>query len=136
MTTQPGNSDRPLHVLVIDDDAATRDIFRMVLEHHHFSVDVAETAHAGLDFLATAAAPDVIVIDIFLPDQDGYQMMRELRKRGVAPNTSIVATTSYYTMDTATEVTESGFDGYLPKPINSQKLPVYLTEMCRNHQAS
>jgi CheY-like chemotaxis protein len=134
----PNSTDtiRPLHVLLIDDDETTRNIFQMVLEHYHFSLDVAVNAQSGIEQLEAGTSPDIIVIDVFLPDQDGYQVFRELRKRGLGAHSKIISTTSYYTTDTAAEAVNRGFDGFLPKPIDSGHLISYLTQIAGENRSA
>jgi CheY-like chemotaxis protein len=118
-------SDKQISVLLIDDDPETRNIFQMVLAHHHLALAVAEDAEKGFAYLATHH-PDIIVLDIFLPGMDGYQALSQIRRHDLAPNSRVIAITSYYTDDTLGDVMERGFNGYLPKPINTANLVSYL----------
>jgi CheY-like chemotaxis protein len=133
MMTETQDAVQPLTVVLIDDDETTRNIFQMVLEHHHFELNVAVDAKAGIDYLANTPAPDIIVIDIFLPDQDGYQVLRELKKRNIGSNARFIATTSYYTTDTEEEALQRGFHGYLRKPIDSMGLIAYLNKIAQRN---
>lgn len=118
----------PLSVLLVDDDRDSRNLFEMVMTHHHFRFASVDNAEAALDYLAENT-PDVIVLDIYLPGIDGFKALKEIRQRQLAPNTSIVATTAYYNTDTPTDIRARGFDGYLQKPFNPQTLAPYLTQI-------
>jgi CheY-like chemotaxis protein len=118
----------PLSVLFIDDDRDARNVFQMIIEHHHLQITVAENAEDAYKYLSKMT-PDVIVIDIFLPGIDGYQALHHIRKQGLAPTSAVVATTAYYTPDTQREVLAWGFNGYLPKPFNLETLVPYLQQI-------
>jgi CheY-like chemotaxis protein len=121
-----------LSVLLIDDDFPTQDIIRTILEHSNCSLVIAENAKDGLAKLNSASPrPDIIIVDIFLPDIDGYQVLREIKRTGLDDQSTIVATTAYYTTDTQTEVELAGFSGYLPKPYNSTGFVTYLEQLHR-----
>ncbi|MFN2644646.1 MAG: response regulator transcription factor [Burkholderiales bacterium] len=65
-------------VLVIDDNGDTRDLMRVILEGAGYSVDVAEDGEAGLR-CQSARPADVVITDIFMPNQDGLETIRRLR---------------------------------------------------------
>ncbi|MDZ4763821.1 MAG: response regulator [Chloroflexota bacterium] len=112
-------------ILLVDDDANVRDVFQLVMKHYKLPLVVVNDAEAALDYLTTNT-PDVIVLDLFLPGMDGYQALNQIRKRSLARNAKIIATTAYYTQDTEQEIFQRGFDGYLAKPIDSNELIEYL----------
>ncbi len=118
----------PLSVLLIDDDRDARNVFQMIVEHHHLHIAMAENAEDAYKYLSKST-PDVIVIDIFLPGIDGYQALHHIRKHGLAPTSVVIATTAYYTSDTQREVLAGGFNGYLPKPFNPKTLVPYLVQI-------
>lgn len=115
------SSRSPISVLLVDDDADTRNIFRVVMAHHNLDLTVAEDAETALEYLQTHS-PDIIVLDIFMPGTDGPQALAQIRRLGLAPKSVIVATTAFHTQQTPRDVEEWGFNGYLPKPLNSSNL--------------
>ncbi len=124
----------PLSVLLVDDDRDARNVFQMIVEHYHLQITVVESAEDAYKYL-TKSTPDVIVMDIFLPGIDGYQALHHIRKHGLAPSSAVVATTAYYTPDTAREVLAWGFNGYLQKPFDPDTLVSYLEQMVSGGQA-
>jgi CheY-like chemotaxis protein len=118
----------PLSILLVDDDQESCDVFRTIVEHYHLQLTAAEDAEAAFRHLADHA-PDVIVMDIFLPGIDGYQAYNHIRKHALAPQSVVIATTAYYTTDTRCEVLSWGFSGYLPKPFDPATLVPYLEEV-------
>ncbi len=118
----------PLSVLLVDDDPAMRDMFQMVMKHHQIELTAVQDAETALQYLA-GNQPNIIVLDLFLPGLDGYQMLKQMRKKSLAPNARVVAITAYYTTDTEQETLNGGFDGYLPKPINTAQIVPYLESL-------
>jgi DNA-binding response OmpR family regulator len=117
-------------VLLADDNLETRNIFEIVLDHYALPLYTVGTAAAMLDYLKDHS-PDVIVIDLVLPDQDGYQLFRQVRQR---VSSKIIATTAYHTFDTEQKVLTWGFDGFLPKPLSTTTLVAYLTKIANGRQ--
>lgn len=114
-------------VLLVDDDTDTCNIFQMVMDHHNIHLTIARDAVAAFEILKRAT-PDVIVLDLFLPGTDGYQIFNQIRQKSLAPEATFVATTAYHTSSTHDDVMERGFQGYLPKPLNSSGIVSYLED--------
>ncbi len=112
-------------VLVVDDDPNIQSLFQMVLDHHGINLVAVAEQEAALAYLADHR-PDIIVVDIFLPESDGYKLLQAIRSFPHLEHCPIVATTAYYTSDTITDIERSGFDGYLLKPLDPQELVAYL----------
>ncbi|MBB4266230.1 hybrid sensor histidine kinase/response regulator [Roseospira visakhapatnamensis] len=72
---------RSAHALVIDDDAFTRDLLRRGLEKHGWTVTEAADGRQGLAALESTGAPAVILLDLMMPEVDGFQVVRRLRER-------------------------------------------------------
>ena len=118
-------------VMLVDDDADTQKIFRVVMEHYQLPLEIFTDAESALERLKEKPDPDVMVIDIVLPGIDGYQMLG--RSRVLAPDCQMVATTAYHSQSTANEVVNWGFNGYLPKPLQPATLVEDLKRfMARN----
>lgn len=115
-------------VLLVDDDPDACAIFKLVMDHYQMPLDVLSNADTVIDYLQTNA-PDIVVVDIFLPGTDGFQLLNQIRKHITAPASKFVATTAYYTNDTMQEVLNRGFDGYISKPFDSKNLVPYLQSL-------
>ncbi len=107
-------------VMLIDDDQDTQNIFTVVMQHHQLDLEIYGDAESALERLKHKPDPDVMVIDIVLPGMDGYVLLG--RSRALAPACSMVATTAYHSLSTASEVENRGFNGYLPKPLQPATL--------------
>ena len=74
---------------------------------------------------------DLILMDIFLPREDGYQLLARLRRNPRYAGTPIVAITADATPDNLRRAREAGFDGFIGKPINSARFPDQICQILR-----
>ncbi len=118
---------KPFSVLLVDDDPDTQAVFQDVLDHHAIELISASSKVTALAALAECR-PDVIVLDIFLPDTDGYKLLKVIRGLPNPVQCPIVATTAYYTSDLMAQLQERGFDGCLLKPFDPETLAASLEE--------
>jgi len=118
MTTLDGIS-----ILVVDDDADSRDLLAATLEHHGAVVLTAASVGEALNMLRTSPV-QVLLTDIAMPGEDGYSLIRKVRKLG-SPGTAdlpAVALTSLAREEDRQEALQAGFELHLAKPIDSQSL--------------
>lgn len=106
-----------LKVLVVDDEADSRDLLAILLEQCQAEVRTAGSAAAALALLDDFS-PDVIVSDIGMPDMDGYHFIAEVRRRspdrgGCVP---AIALTAFSRSEDRTRAFVSGFQVHVPKP--------------------
>jgi len=114
---------RGLHVMVIDDEVSVRELLTLTLSKCGASVTMAASVEDALALLPNLS-PDVVVSDIAMPDLDGYEFIRRLR-RLVARRTSalpVIALTAYASAQDRERALEAGFDGYLTKPVDPAEL--------------
>ena len=113
-------------VLIVDDHAGFRTTARALLEAEGFEVvGEAETGVAGLR-CAKELQPDVILLDVALPDFDGFEVASRLRNNGSTP--AIVITSSRDAADFGELIAESGARGFIPKGELSGALLASLIE--------
>jgi signal transduction histidine kinase len=128
----PALSDLPpipldgLRILVVDDEADARRMLAKVLEGAGARVTTAGSAVEALAALADATkekGPDVLISDVGMPDQDGYDLIREVRRRGhYAGNLPALALTAFAHSDNAREAISAGFQSHISKPVNLRNL--------------
>ncbi len=70
----------PIHVLMVEDDAAIADMYRVQLEHDGYRVTVATTGEIAFETLQTAS-PDIVLLDLLLPDRSGFEVMAAIKDR-------------------------------------------------------
>jgi CheY-like chemotaxis protein len=115
----------PLRVLVVDDSADTRDTLQVLLQIWGHEVRTAGDAVEALA-AAQAFAPQVVLLDISLPQTDGFQVARELRRLPQLAETTVVAVTGYGQESSGVEFREKGFDHYMVKPLDLTALEELL----------
>jgi CheY-like chemotaxis protein len=79
-----GRRASPVHVLMIEDDSSIAEMYRLQLEHDGFRVTVATNAGVGFKTL-TGDAPDIVLLDLLLPDQSGFDVLATLNERFAEP---------------------------------------------------
>ena len=121
-------------VLLIEDNGDARQSLRTLLEHEGHRVDEAADGASGLAH-AEASEPDIVLIDIGLPNLDGYEVARRIRaRRGTRP--ILVAITGYGQADDRRRALEAGFDAHLTKPVVPDHLVEILATLTRQRAAS
>jgi CheY-like chemotaxis protein/signal transduction histidine kinase len=118
-------SDEDLHgqkVLVVDDDV--RNIFALgsVLERHGMDVVTAQTGREAVAILESSSDIAIVLMDIMMPEMDGYQTMHLIRKRPPLRRLPIVALTAKAMKGDREKCLEAGASDYLAKPVNTEQL--------------
>ncbi|GAA3745756.1 two-component system OmpR family response regulator [Spinactinospora alkalitolerans] len=116
------------HVLVIDDEPNIRDLVQAALRFHGFSVSTAESGGEGLS-LARSRRPDLIVLDVLLPDISGFDVCRQLRD-GDNDVPVIYLTARDTPSDTVTGLSLGG-DDYVTKPFSVEALVARIRALLR-----
>ena len=120
-------------LLVVDDDAELREALAELLELEEFRVVQAGTAAAGFD-AAAAAKPDLLILDVDLPDGDGRDLCRRLRDAGTA--SPILMLTGAAEDADAIRGLDSGADDYVVKPFRFPVLLARIRAQLRSHEQS
>jgi two-component system, NtrC family, nitrogen regulation response regulator GlnG len=110
-------------LLVIDDEESVRYSFRRVFENGDVQVQTAPTAAEALTAV-DAQVPDVIVLDLQLPDRSGLELYRDLHAR--LPKCPVIFITAHGTTETAIEAMKGGAFDYLVKPVDLERLSQVL----------
>jgi CheY-like chemotaxis protein len=105
------------NILIIEDNDQNMYLLTFLLEQHGYRVFQAGNGRAGID-LAAQLQPDLILLDIQLPEMDGYAVARSLRRIAALNNVPIVAVTSYAMTGDRERILAAGCAGYIEKPIN------------------
>jgi DNA-binding response OmpR family regulator len=110
--------ERPIRVLVVDDEHLIVEMLTMGLSYEGFEVSVARTGHEALE-QARTHKPDLVVLDIMLPGLDGVEVCKRLRAMS---NVGILMLTARAEVDDRIQGLESGADDYLVKPFAFREL--------------
>ena len=108
-----------LHVLIVDDDPGIRDVLRGFLESRDCTVLQASSGAEALDIL-DKCVPDLIFLDIYMPEMNGLQLMRIIRKQW--PQTKVIGMSGYATEQIARDIIDLGAGDFLSKPIELEQL--------------
>lgn len=118
----------PLRALVVDDEASIRNLLELALKHEGWIVEAVATGQGAID-TEKSFSPDVIVLDIMLPDFDGMQVLSQLRSRGSeVPVVFLTAKTDV--KDRVAGLTAGG-DDYVAKPFSLEELSARLRAVVR-----
>src|SRR5205085_1010553 len=108
-------------VLIIEDSAGVRELLIMLLGAQGFAVTGAATAAEGV-VAALRTHPDLIILDLSLPDDDGLSVARTILSDGALANVPIMAFSGYDTLQMRAEAVEAGFASYEVKPFDPEQL--------------
>jgi len=104
-------------ILAIDDDKNTLILLDKQIQAMGYKMISAETGKKGLD-LAKSGNPDLILLDIIMPEMDGFDVIRHLRKDDITKNTPIIMITAKSTKENVAEAMKLGVIDYISKPYN------------------
>src|SRR5471032_2260241 len=126
VASQAAPADTPanagLRVLVVDDNVDAADSLALLLrEAAGYSVTMCHDGASALE-LAAALTPQALILDIGLPDIDGYELARRLRLREPTADALMIALTGYGQLEDRARAREAGFDYHLSKPADPQQI--------------
>jgi signal transduction histidine kinase len=134
VASAPATTGRPRlerqSILVIEDNADTRDVLKLMLEVEGATVETAEGGEEGLR-AAERLRPDIVLCDIGLPDIDGFEVARRIRARTDLAVSRLIALTGYGQAEDMRQAIKAGFDAHLTKPVNLDQLMALLVSAAR-----
>jgi two-component system nitrogen regulation response regulator NtrX len=120
-------------ILVVDDEVGIRELLLEILQDEGYNVQLAENAGQARD-LRTQSRPDLVLLDIWMPDTDGVTLLKEWASSGQL-TMPVVMMSGHGTIDTAVEATRIGAFDFLEKPIALQKLLTTVGRALRRGEA-
>lgn len=108
------------NILVVDDEMGIRELLSEILGDEGHAITLAENAQQAREARA-AGAPDLVLLDIWMPDTDGVTLLKEWQRDGML-TMPVIMMSGHATIDTAVEATRIGALNFLEKPIALQKL--------------
>jgi signal transduction histidine kinase/DNA-binding response OmpR family regulator len=120
---------QPLHILLVEDNPDIRETLKDLLELHGHRVQEASDGRSAVD-LVLSERPQVALVDIGLPELDGYKVAELVRASAGGANTRLVALTGYGHPEDRKRALEAGFDAHLVKPVSSEDLSQVLKKLC------
>ena len=117
--------------VAVDEDTAKTELQPITIEKNKLSILIAEDNDSNYKLFASILKGEyqlqIILMDINMPVMDGYEATKEIRK--YSAKVPIIAITAFAYASDEQKVIESGFDGYMPKPINAQQLKAQLIDI-------
>ena len=108
-------------VLIAEDNPINRELLRELLENRGYKVTEACNGEEAVA-VVEQAPPDIVLLDIGMPLLDGFGVVRRLRENPRFTSLPVVAVTAYAMQGDREKIMDSGFDGYLSKPVDSKSL--------------
>jgi CheY-like chemotaxis protein len=105
-------------VIVVDDEPDSADIIEQLLELHGITEIASARNGAECMEIIYDFNPDIIVVDLSMPQMDGWQTLRELRGNTAFDTIPVIAMTAYHSLNVALDAKKAGFDAYFTKPID------------------
>lgn len=122
-----------LRILVVDDEADTRDLLKQGLEFCGAKVKVVSCAAEALESLKPGSVPDILISDIGMPGTDGYEFIRQVRNlpshRG--GKVAAIALTAYTRVEDRLQALRAGYDMHVPKPVELAELVAVAASVVR-----
>lgn len=115
-------------VLIAEDNPTNRELLRELLEIRGYAVTEACNGEEALA-MVEQSPPDILLLDIGMPILDGFGVVRKLRENPRFASLPVVAVTAYAMQGDSEKIMNSGFDGYLSKPVSSSLLTQELDRL-------
>ncbi|MCC7209355.1 MAG: response regulator [Anaerolineae bacterium] len=107
-------------ILVVEDDPDGQEVVATILEHLNIPLDVAGNSTEAEQFLFNGSTRyNAVIIDLALPDKDGWELLAEIQSVPNRANLPCIAVTAYHTSKLREEALKAGFVAYFAKPIDS-----------------
>jgi len=119
-------------VLVVDDDRELLDLVKVLLSRIGIEVIVAETAAAAAQVLRQKPLPDLLILDLMLPDISGIEFLRQMRARTLFDDLPVLILSALADPNQIREGLETGADRYLTKPYIAHNLTGTVQELLRS----
>ena len=116
------------HILIIDDDIKLTDLIKRYLENHQYKVSVKNMPIEGYEYFQKSRNIDLIILDITMPEMDGFQVLRKIREFSTVP---IIMLTARGEVSDRVIGLELGADDYMPKPFEPEELIARIQSIMR-----
>jgi len=117
-------------ILVVEDEYDSIQMVSKILRHHGVEVHIAHNGFECLEMLESLA-PDLIIMDLALPEMDGWETLAKIRGNPSTETLPVVAITAYHSVNVAEDAKKAGFNAYFPKPLNTKGIIQQLGEIVR-----
>jgi CheY-like chemotaxis protein len=121
-----------LRILIVDDEADTRELLKQGLEYCGAKVKAVGSADEAINELV-AMLPDILISDIGMPEVDGYELIKRVRKLPVSRGGKVaaIALTAYTRIEDRLQALRAGYDMHVPKPVELAELVAVAASVAR-----
>lgn len=121
-------------ILIVDDKSSSRELERIVLESFGHEVFEASNGREAIE-VAMEGVPDIVLLDLHMPELDGYATLLEFRKDERFSRTPVVALTASAMQGDEVRALEAGFSGYITKPVSLHDLHKHIRGFLKTREA-
>lgn len=114
-------------ILMIEDNELHAKLMRDILEPRGYNIVAANNGEEGL-MLFNAFKPNLVLLDMQLPQMDGYQIIAKLRETTAGRTVVVLAVSAYSAEFDRKKAIDAGCDGYVTKPVSPRRMPIIVTE--------
>jgi len=116
----PDAQDKKPHILIVDDEKTAHQLYKLMLKSEGYQLSHAESGREAVDAFNQHPDINIILMDIKMPDMNGYEATKEIRKK--SKDVIIIAQTAYALPADKKKAYEAGCDAHLTKPVDRQLL--------------
>ncbi|MBU2109629.1 response regulator [Patescibacteria group bacterium] len=106
---------RKYKVLIIDDDEFLVDMYSIKFREQGFDVEIAFSGNEAIEKIKSGLNPDMILVDLVMPNMDGFEFLREIKNKGIAKNSKLIILTNLGQEDDIKKGLALGADDYVIK---------------------
>ncbi|OGO15562.1 MAG: hypothetical protein A2Z14_14320 [Chloroflexi bacterium RBG_16_48_8] len=118
-------------ILIVEDNVSNFILMARMLNHIGLHCEWKTSGYEVVEYADTLPRVDLILMDIRLPYDDGYQALSKLRQHNKLKELPVVAVTAYASEDQMKRAREAGFDGFVGKPLDPDRFPTQVQRMLR-----
>jgi two-component system cell cycle response regulator len=111
----------PARILIVDDERKNRDLLEVMLQPEGYAVLTAATGEEALA-VAAAQSPDIILLDVMMPNMNGYEVATKLKSTPASARIPIILVTALYSRDARMLGMSAGVDRFITKPVDRAEL--------------
>jgi two-component system, OmpR family, phosphate regulon response regulator PhoB len=126
------DSVRKVRILIVDDDQSVLKLMASLLDRAGMEPIMAENAASAAQVLKKPPLPDLLILDLMLPDVSGVEFLRQIRSKSVFDNLPVIILSALADPDQIREGLSAGADRYLTKPYLANNLVITVQEMLRS----
>lgn len=112
-----------IYVLIVEDNVSNFVLMARMLDHQGFHSEWKTSGYEVVEYADTLPGVDLILMDIRLPYEDGYQALRKIRSSGRFDEIPVVAVTAYANDEQMEKARTAGFNGFIGKPLDPDRFP-------------